>query len=723
MLFRFNPFRSRLGRKFIVLLVLTALLPLLLVVAVSGYLLAPSTLAELQGPFVVVAALTLLPGMFLGAWQVARLLAPVDRLIEGAHRISQRDFATRVAVDSGDELAALADAFNEMTRQVGKQFELLAGLSRLDQLILKVPDLEQVAQVALATLQHLTQADAVAVALGDPAQPEELTLLSWLQRAGSPALRQHRLSEAEQAWLAQMEPVQRTVLSDVPMLEWLWPGQRELLAGGAHLFAVTVHQQRVGMLAVAWNKSVRLPEADRQLLKDFAERLAVAVDAVLREKKLYQQTHFDMLTGLPNRQLLKDRLEQALRHATAKGHSGAVLCVNLDHFRQINEGAGHAVGDEILRRTAERLRICVSEEDTVARHGADEFAVLLQQIDSPLRASRVADKIVTMLGSPYRIDDGRHHVGASVGIALFPADGQDVDTLLRNADAALYQVKQEGRGHYRFFEEAMNQVSQQRRATERRIRDALEQGHILLHYQPQWYFQRDRFSVEALVRIRDPEVGIVAPLEFIGVAEDTGLILEVGEWVLREACQQMASWRAAGLAVERMAVNVSARQLAHRDFVRTVESALADFRLDFADLELEVTESILIQDTEGAQQKLGHLHAKGVRIAIDDFGTGFSSLSYLHRLPFDVVKIDQNFVSTLQEDHSSLEITRTIVGLARTLNKIVVGEGVETREQLMALRELQCDGIQGFYISRPLTASKAEEFIAQFRPVNFAGTL
>lgn len=712
MLFRINPLRRRLGRKLIVLLLLVALLPLLLLVAFS--------LVELTWPFALVVGVSLVL-VLLSAWQISHFLRPVGRLTEGARRIGQRDFSAQVEVKSGDELEGLADALNEMARQLGKQFELLTGLSRLDQLILKVPDLEQVAQSALDTLQHLSRADAVAVALGDPAQPGQLTLLSHSQRSGEPSLRQHELTEEEQAWLDQMEPVQRAGLSDAPLLEWLWPGQRELVAAGAYLFAVTV-RQRVGVLAVAWNRSLRLPEADRHLLKDFADRLAVAVTAVLREKALYQQTHFDMLTGLPNRQLMKDRLDQALRHAMAKALTGAVLFVNLDHFRQINEGAGHSLGDEILKRTAERLRICVSDEDTVARQGGDDFVVVLNQIESPLRASRVAEKIITMLSSPYRIDEGRHFVGASVGITIFPHDGRDVDTLLRNADAALYRVKAEGRGHYRFFEEEMNDASQQRISTERRIRDALEQGNILLHYQPQWYFQRNRFSVEALVRIRDPEAGIVAPLEFIGVAEDTGLILDLGEWVLRQACQQMASWRLADLPVERMAVNVSARQLARSDFVSMVQSAVTDFKLDFTDLELEVTESTLIQDAEGAQQKLGQLHDMGVRVAIDDFGTGFSSLSYLHHLPFDVVKIDQHFVSSMHEHQSSLEITRTIVSLAQALNKIVLGEGVETREQLMMLRELQCDGIQGFYISRPLTAAKAEEFIAQFRPVNFPGS-
>lgn len=675
-------------------------------------------IAELQSVFSLVVAVTLLLGAIVGAWQIKRFLTPLAHLIQGTRRIASGQFDVHVTVDSRDELEDLAQSFNHMASQLGKQFELLTGLSYIDQLILNVPDLEQVAQSTLGALQRLIDADAVAVALGDPDKPGEMAVFSFSQPSNQHALARRQLDESELQWLSQVPPIHRAALGDAQYLAWLWPQQRELLAGSSHLFPVIVNRQNLGLLAVAWQKSVRLPESDRLLLKDFADRLAVAITAVLREKKLYYQAHFDALTGLPNRQLLKDRLEQALRHALRRNGMGAVLFVDLDNFKQINDSGGHSLGDEILRRTAERLRVCVTDEDTVARQGGDEFIVVLNQIDSPLRATRVAEKIVTMLGSPYRIGERRYFLGASVGIAIFPNDGTDVDMLLRNADTALYRVKEEGRGHHRFFEEEMNQTSQRRITAERRIRDALEHGNILVHYQPQWYLNRDRFSLEALVRIKDPEVGLLAPLEFIGVAEDTGLILDIGEWVLRQACQQMASWRMADVPLERLAVNVSGRQLARTDFVRMVESAVEDFKLDFTDLELEITETTLIQDAESAVQKLGVLNEMGVRIAIDDFGTGYSSLSYLHRLPFDVLKIDSSFIANMHEHRRSLEITSTIISLARSLHKIVMAEGVETRAQLDLLRQLKCDAIQGFYISRPLSAAKVEDFITQFRPVN-----
>lgn len=676
-----------------------------------------AAIGDLQRVFSLVVLVTLLLASLLSAWQIKRFLTPLLQLKQGTQAIAARNFDVAIQVKSGDELQELAEAFNDMAHQLGQQFEMLTNLSSIDQLILNVPDLDQVAQTTLAALQRLIGSDGMAVTLCDPDTAQTMSVFSFLRKSGQHQVYRHELSDVENEWFQHVAPVHRAALNDARFLGWLWPQQKELLGGSTHLFPIVVNRKNCGMLAVAWERSVRLPDQDRDLLKDFADRLAVAIAAVMREKKLYQQAHFDALTQLPNRQLLKDRLEQALRHGLKKNVMGAMLFVDLDHFKQINDAGGHSLGDEILQRTAERLRICVSDEDTVARQGGDEFIVVLHEIDSPLRATRVAEKIHTMLTSPYRIGERKYFLGASIGIVIFPSDGSDIETLLRKADIALYRVKEEGRGHYRFYEEEMNAASQRRMTAERRIREALEHGNIVLHYQPQWYLNRDRFSVEALVRIKDPEAGLLAPLEFIDVAEDTGLILDVGEWVLRQACQQMASWRMADLQLERMAVNVSGRQLARTDFVKMVESAINDFRLDYSDLELEITESTLIEDAESAVQKLGVLNEMGVRIAIDDFGTGFSSLSYLHRLPFDVLKVDRSFVSSMHADQRSLQITSTIINLAKSLNKIVMAEGVETRAQLELLRRMNCDAIQGFYISRPLVAAKAEEFIAQYKPV------
>jgi diguanylate cyclase (GGDEF)-like protein len=673
-------------------------------------------LGVLQRMFSLLVAGTILLAALVSATQIKRILRPLRQLMDATHAVANRNFDIDLQVDTADELKELADAFNQMADQMGKQFQLLTGLSRIDQLILSVPDLDQVAQSTLNTLQDLVSSDAAAVALRNPDNTKEMWLFSFSRTTGQYEMQQQALTEDENHWLGVVSPSHRASLSDAKYLGWLWPQRKELLGGNTYLFPITVGKKNRGVLALAWEKSRKLSEQDRGLLKDFADRLAVAIAAVRREKKLYRQAHFDGLTLLPNRQLLKDRLDQAIKHALKNNVSGAVLFVDLDKFQQVNDTDGHSLGDQILVRTAERLQVCVTLEDTVSRQGGDEFIVILNNIDSPMRATRVADKIITMLSSPFTIEGKKYFLNSSIGIAVFPSDGSDVETLLRKADTAMHRAKAEGGGQYRYFEEEMNRASLRRVTAERRIRDALETDQVELRYQPQWFVASNEFSVEALVRIRDKEVGLLLPEEFIDVAEDTGLILDIGEWVIRKACQQMAAWRMAQVNIKRVSVNVSGRQLERADFVSVVEAAVNDAQLDFSDLELEVTESILISDAESAVRKLGQLSKMGVTIAIDDFGTGYSSLSYLHTLPFDMVKIDQYFVAGISDNNVSMAITQSIIDLAKSFNKQVIAEGVETRQQMDQLKILQCDAMQGYWLSRPLTAAHVTSFIKQFKP-------
>ena len=676
------------------------------------------TLDVLQKVFSIMVAVSLLLAALVSALQIKRILKPFRALMAGTKSIAERNFNTQIDVVSNDEFRELSESFNQMADQLGKQFRLLTGLSNIDQLLLSTPDLDQVANSTLNTMKELVSSDAAAVVIRNPDNATEVFRFGYCVQQGMQPLSTVQLDEQEDHWLSAVAPVHRAMLSDAQYLNWLWPDEKDLLGGNTYLFPITVAGKNRGVLAVAWKKSYKLPEQDRGLLHDFADRLAVAITAVRREKKLYQKTHFDGLTQLPNRQLMKDRLEQSIKHATHASAAGAVLFVDLDRFQHINDTEGYGVGDEILLRTAERLNVCVTMEDTVARQGGDEFIVILNNIDSPMRANRVAEKIQTMLTSPFNVDGKKYFMSCSIGIAVFPSDGVEVETLLQKADTAMHRVKREGGGEYRYFEEEMNRAAQRRVSAERRLREALDQAKVELHYQPQWDVKDNRFSVEALVRLRNAELGLLLPEEFIKVAEDTGLILDVGEWVIRQACQQMASWRMEQVPVSRVSVNVSAVQLARTDFVSLVQSALKDFKLDYGDLELEITESILIADPSDAVKKLGMLHEMGVAIAIDDFGTGYSSLSYLHSLPFDLIKIDQSFVAGIGKVKGSEEIIKTIVDLAKSLGKTVMAEGVETKEQLEVLKSMQCDSIQGYLISRPLTDAKVTEFLNSANPVN-----
>ena len=374
------------------------------------------TLNVLQRIFSLIVAVSLVLAVLVSIIQIRRILLPFRSLIEGTKAISQRNFDVVVEVQSNDEFKELADAFNQMVQQLGKQFRLLSGLSNIDQLILSVPDLDQVAQSTLSTLQDLVKSDAAAVAIRNPEKSNEILLFSFCSGSGLQPMVAQELNQQEDHWLAAVAPVHCVSATDRQYLDWLWPGHQKLLEGSNYLFPITVADKNRGVLALAWSEYHLLPPQDRQVLKDFADRIAVAIAAVRREKILYRQTHFDVLTQQPNRQLLKDRLEQAVKHTMNSEGTGAVLFVDLDKFQNVNDTEGYAVGDQILLRTAERIKVCVTVEDTVGRQGGDEFIVVLNNIESPMRATRVAEKILAMISAPFNLDGKRFYMNCSIGI-------------------------------------------------------------------------------------------------------------------------------------------------------------------------------------------------------------------------------------------------------------------------------------------------------------------
>lgn len=666
--------------------------------------------------FIAVTLVTLLSTLLVGGWQIRRILQPLGQFNAATREISAGHYDATLKVEGTDEFTDLAQAFNQMADRIGKQFKLLTGFSTIDQLILSAPDMEQIASSAVQTLHNLVTCDQATVVLRDQDDSALLWLFDAKNSGATDTFEVRQLTLDEEGWLASMDSIQQVRAEDRPFLNWLWQSPEQGGIEGGYIFPIAANNKNRGLIALGWQGDVQLPLQDRRLMRDFADRLAVAITAARREQKLYLQTHFDALTDLPNRLLVKDRLLQALKHARRNEGSGAVLFVDLDNFKSINETEGRALGDEILVRTAERLQACVSGEDTVARQGGDEFIVVVNDIDTPMKATRIATQIITMLATPFKIEGKRYFLTCSIGIAVFPNDGDDVETLLHKADISLNKVKAEGGGHHRYYEDKMNQTSQRRALAEHRIREALLESKMELHFQPQWYLASDHFNVEALVRLQDHEWGLMTPGEFIDVAEDTGLIIGVGEWVLSQACRQLASWRAQQVPVRTMSVNVSGLQLARTDIVATVENAITSNGLQYSDLELEVTETFLVHDAEGIISKLRQLCELGVSVAIDDFGTGYSALSYLHSLPFDLVKIDKSFVTGLEKQGNRAEIIRAIIGLAKSLNKVVMAEGVENSHQLSLLRDMGCDAIQGFLISKPLTAANVGQFLAGFSP-------
>jgi diguanylate cyclase (GGDEF)-like protein len=431
----------------------------------------------------------------------------------------------------------------------------------------------------------------------------------------------------------------------------------------------------------------------------------------LNQARIQHLARHDALTDLPNRIAFSDHLDQ-VKSRVHGGEIVGVLCIDLDYFKCVNDTLGHAVGDAALKQASQRLLACVRDSDAVARLGGDEFAVIVGRLERPEEAGAVADRIVRAIGEPFDIEGHRVLIGASIGVAAAPIDGEDGDSLLKHADLALYRAKSDGRGTYHFYESSMDAALQERRGLEAALREALLKGEFRLVFQPLINVTENRVcAFEALLRWQHRERGLLEPASFIAVAEETGLIAAIGEWVLREACATAARWP----EHVSVAVNLSPIQFGrNRNLVEQVKAALTAASLNPERLELEITESVLIADDESALSVLKQLKALGVRVALDDFGTGYSSLSYLRRFPFDKIKIDRSFVHECSKSPDSLAIVKAVIGLGRNLGIATTAEGVETMTQLDMVREQGCTEVQGFLFSVPLPANAASELVGRF---------
>ncbi|MEO8754153.1 MAG: EAL domain-containing protein, partial [Casimicrobiaceae bacterium] len=423
------------------------------------------------------------------------------------------------------------------------------------------------------------------------------------------------------------------------------------------------------------------------------------------EEKIRRLAHFDELTGLPNRTMFMHTLQRAFSLAQRRGKQFALFFIDLDRFKNINDSLGHESGDLLLQDVARRLRTHLRESDSVARLGGDEFVVLVEDCADPRELNAIAQNILNALGRPYILAEREYHVTGSIGISTYPADGQDPAALLKNADIAMYLAKDHGKNNFQFYSAQQNAHSFERLALESALRHALGRDEFVLHYQPKVDIPTGSIvGVEALVRWNHPDLGMVLPNQFIPLAEETGLIVPIGRWVLRTACAQSAAWRREGLPGLRVAVNLSARQFSDDGLIDDISDALTEATLAPDGLELEITESMVMQNPERAVLTLNRLRQMGISVSIDDFGTGYSSLGYLKRFPIDNVKVDRSFIKDLPHDTDDAAITRAVIAMAQSLRIRVIAEGVETQEQLQFLRDHDCDECQGFYLSRPLPA-------------------
>ncbi len=438
-------------------------------------------------------------------------------------------------------------------------------------------------------------------------------------------------------------------------------------------------------------------------------RLTVALNELNRQQQ-YLATH-DELTGLPNRQLLYDRLGQTIARSERYNYRFALIFLDLDSFKAINDSLGHHLGDELLTISAQRLSSCIRETDTVARLGGDEFSLILTRIPSIDMAANVCQEILDVLASPFMLNDNEYYISASTGIAIYPDDGQDAKTLLRNADTAMYSAKEQGRNKYKFYTHGMNATSYRRLTLASNLRRAVENNEFVLHYQPIIQREAQRIlGVEALVRWQHPDFGLLTPNEFITFAEENGLIIPLGQWIIKEACHQLGRWHDAGFKELNLCLNFSSKQFEDESSWQYVIEAAHANNIDPHRICLELTESILMKHPELTTNTLHNLKALGVKIAIDDFGTGYSSLSYLKQFPIDLVKIDRSFIHDVTSDKDALCIVRAILALAESLKLHVLAEGVETPAQEALLLKENCPTMQGFLFSKPLSAEICTEF-------------
>lgn len=687
------------------------------VVAFRPRAVALKPLSHLEQTLVGLIVLTLLLVALLSVAQIRRTLVPLERLMAGTRRIAREQFDQPVEVPGNDEFGRLARSLNTMASRLGRQIRAMQALAGIDQQILSRLDIAQIVERVQGCVLELVPQAWVGVLLSDPVS-EDLGL--WYLRSGVETGQAQTRDMQQTLRLADYAGMRDGVWLDgtdhaVSLLMLDQPGFQTAYC---FVLPLTVRDTVVGLLLIGVQGEPHLPDDALAQVRDLGGRIGVALAAHAHELQLVHLARHDRLTGLPNRLFLEEHLQQALAHAKRHDEHLAVLFIDLDHFKNINDTLGHTVGDHLLMQVAARLRTHVRDSDTVARLGGDEFVVLQSGLQNAKHASKQAEALLQALAQPFDLDGHESFVGGSIGVAVYPTDGDNVTDLLKHADIAMYRAKRSGRGCLVFFEDRMNDDLRSRTYLLQELHQALERQQLMVYYQPRVRLSDARVvGAEALLRWQHPELGFVSPAQFIPLAEESGLIGDIGHWVLRAVCQQLAQWVAAGYKIGSVAVNVSGRQLRRSDLVGQVTGALQTNNLPSNLLEIEVTEGVLIENIEQVIDMLRQLRGAGISISLDDFGTGYSSMTYLRHLPFDVLKIDQAFVRELSSDDSAHNIVRAVVALAHALNKTLVAEGVELSGQADLLRNMGCEEAQGFLYSRPVPAAEFEKLLQRQGPL------
>jgi diguanylate cyclase (GGDEF)-like protein len=660
--------------------------------------------------------------LLVGLNHIRQSVAPLRELQKGTRRVAAHDFGTPVVVTSGDELQELAAAFNAMSVQLSTKFRSLETAGEIDRAVLSSVDTSAIVTAVLDRIPEIYPCDRLSITVLAPGTQSRAT--TWIDLYADGAERSSVASspEAPELRSARENPERILFESGTPL-----PGYLAHFVGaaaGSVVEACPLHNggRLLGVLAIRRTAENASAEAQFQMRR-LADQVAVALSNAQMVDQVRFLAFYDSLTRLPNRVLYKERLTQAIVRAQRSRLQVAICFLDLDHFSRINDTLGHEMGDRLVQEVAGRLHSCC-REGTVARYGAesalaevarlggDEFTVILPDLEDPQDAARVARRLLDTFKQPFRLGTHEVFVTTSIGIAIYPHDGTEIEDLLKNADVAMYHAKEQGRNTYQLYSASMNAEAMARLQMEQRLRKAVEGGEFTVWYQPIVNLKsRTLAGAEALVRWADPERGLVSPGEFISLCEESGLIVPLGEWILRTVCAQVRQWEADGLGAVRVSVNLSARQLRHPGIVDTVEAVLQESGLAPEYLCLELTESMLMEPSGVTGGTIRALADLGVHLAIDDFGTGYSSLSYLKNFPVSTLKIDRSFVENINSSHDDAAITTAIIALASAMELEVVAEGVETEEQAAFLTARGCQKIQGYLVGKPGPAFEFEALL------------
>jgi diguanylate cyclase (GGDEF)-like protein len=625
-----------------------------------------------------------------------RRFALLNRLEELTRYIIRGDYARRVEVKEHDEFQSLGNAFNEMTEQLQATLKSNQTVADIDRLILTSADLDTVVQKVLRSARM---------------NKVEISLLLRLDPS-STRLTKYRLQNNR----VEEEPIETLDISDDTLKDIDGYQRISLRVCGESVqccLPIANEGTITGALVATSRRPLQMFETKR--LADLADRMAVAIINIQRSEILFQKATFDELTGLINRHAFQDKLRDHISRSW-RGEHGAVLFIDLDGFKKVNDTEGHKAGDRLLVIIAERLQECLRDADTIARMGGDEFAVIVPDCEDEKTISNLCERIIASAIQPVVVDRMEHTVGASIGVAIYPDDGQKVDELIMKADSAMYRAKEAGRARFAFFDDTLNEASKHRVLVESRLRTALSKGELELHFQPKLKLaDRTVTSAEALLRWTDNELGFVPPDVFVPIAEETNLIHDFTSVQVNRTAELIAAADSVGVTLEHVAINASAKQLMTEGFAMSLLSMLDQRMLPHGNIAIEVTESVFAHDKQMVVQELEILQAAGIKIALDDFGTGFSSLNMLRELPLDEVKIDRSFITEIETSDQARILVQHLISIATTLGKTVVAEGVETEVQLQHLEEANCHYVQGYLVSKAKTIEDFLHLLAEWQ--------